>query len=351
MKNHKIFAELIQGYLDDTLSGKERRDLENHLKSCQVCREELKSREGLLQNLRSIREEIQCPDYLIDNILKNTTQKETPAIISSYKIRWRYLAVSAAAVLIVISTVLFNIEDGNRMLTTKKPGGFLMEEASEKEKSREKKTEVFSAKSKEEETVTVDEKPLLDSGAERLKAQEAPLPEKKVDFVAIEQPKEATLTEDRQEFAVTGESEEEAPMLSKAAKAPPSAVIKGDRIRETQTFELAADMEMESISSEVLEHSIRGEGISVRLSEETRFVFPEEGSVVGEDFEIVLILENPEEAIEITLDGEKIVNYTIEEDSNIIFIGSDSIPPLEEGLHYLSLKTKGEKSITFYKEG
>ena len=78
---------------------------------------------------------------------------------------------------------------------------------------------------------------------------------------------------------------------------------------------------------------------------------PEEGSVVGEDFEIVLILKNPAEKIEISLDGEKITNYKKTIDSNIIFIGSDSFPALEEGLHFLSVFTTKEESLTFYKEG
>jgi hypothetical protein len=348
MKNHKRFEELIQGFLDNTLSGKERKSLENHLKLCETCREKLKSREELLRKVRIGREEIQCPDYLIDNILKNTIQKETPVIISSSKIKWRYLTVSAAAAVIVITTVLFNIEDINRMLTTKKPQVVYKKEILEEEKISEKKTAVSSAKGESEKTRN--EKPDLASGRERAKATEVTLTEKKVGFAAIEQPKEAPTAEGRQEFALSEKLEEEAPTLS-AAKAPPSAAIKEDQFKGTRTFELAGDMEMGSVSSKVLEQATSGEGISIRFSEETRFVFPEEGSVVGKDFEIVLILENPEETIEITLDGEKIVNYTIEEDSNIIFIESDSIPPLEEGLHYLSLKTKEEKSITFYKEG
>ena len=348
MKNHKRFEELIQGYLDDTLSEEERKGLENHLESCEACREKLKNREGLLQELRLSREEIECPDYLIDNILKNTTRKETPVIISSSKIRWRYMLASAAAVVIVITTVLLNIEEINLMPTMKKPHGVVTKKTSREEKILEKKTEISSPKRKIEETRG--EKPHLTSGRERLKAPEAPLPEKKVDLAAIEQPKEVPATESRQEFALSKKSEEEAPTLS-AAKAPPPAAIKRDSFKGTRSFALAADMEMESTSSKVLEQAKSGAGISVRFSEETRFVFPEEGSVVGQDFDIVLVLENPEEAIEISLDGEKIVNYTIEKDSNIIFIGSDSIPPLEEGLHYLSLKTKEETSITFYKEG
>jgi hypothetical protein len=349
MKNHKRFEELIQGYLDDTLSEEERKGLENHLEACEACREKLKIREDLLGKLRIGREEIQCPDYLIDNILKNTTRKETPVIISSSKIRWRYLVPCAAAALIVITTVLLNIEDISQMTTTKKPQGFTAKETLEKEKILENKTAVSPAKREAEEIR--DEEPHLVSGVERATATEAALPEKKVRVTPIEQPKEAHLTEGSQEFTVSKKSEEKAPMFSKAAKAPPPAAIKGDQFDKTRTFKLVADMEMESISSKVSEHAILGEGISIRFYEETRFVFPEEGSVVGKDFDIILILENPAEAIEISLDGEKIVNYTIEEDSNIIFIGSDSIPPLEEGLHYLSLKAKEEKCITFYKEG
>jgi hypothetical protein len=348
MKNHKRFEELIQGYVDNALSNKERQDLENHLKSCKMCEEKLKERKNLLKKLRSGREEISCPDYLINNILKNTTQKEAPVIISSSKIRWRYLAVSAAAVLIIVSTVLLNIEDSKQIMTTKG-----IEEIQKKEAVEEVKisrsTELSSDKKKAEEIR--DEKATIKFGTEASKVPQAPLLEKKVDFAATEKLKGATLSEDMSDFAEAEEIQKKAPILSKAAKAPPSGTIKREQIKETRAFAPGAKTETESVSPQVFEHALLGEGISIRLFEETRFVFPEEGSVVGKDFEIVLILEDPKEAFEIRLDGEKITNYTKDKDSNVIFIGSDSIPPLEEGLHYLSLPTKEEKSITFYKEG
>jgi len=159
------------------------------------------------------------------------------------------------------------------------------------------------------------------------------------------------LSEDMSDFSEIKDLRAEIPVTSKAAKTPPSGTIKRDQFKKTLAFEAEKDIEIERVSPKVLEHSILGEGISIRLFEETRFVFPEEGSVVGEAFEIVLILENPTEIIEISLDGEKITNYTKEKDLNVIFIGSDSIPPLEEGLHYLSIMTTEEKGITFYKEG
>jgi hypothetical protein len=327
MKNHKRFEELIQGYLDDTLLSEERKDLENHLKSCQVCREKLKSREELLQKLRIGSEEIQCPDYLIDNILKNTTQKETPIIISSSKIRWRYFAVSAAAVLIVISTVLFNIntEDSSLTLTPKKPKRTMAEVTLEKTEILEK-TEVSSAKRVAAEIGA--EKPHLKSGAKTLKAPKVPLLEKEEKFA-------------------TGEEIKKAPL--KATE--PLGTIKMDVSQSKEIRSLASASKKETVSLEAAESDFAGRITSEENFKETRFVFPEEGAVVGKDFEIVLILENPEEKIEISIDGEKITNYIKEHDSHVIFIGSDSIPPLEEGLHYLSLKTKEEQNITFYKEG
>ncbi len=325
MKNHKRFEELIQGYLDNTLSGEERKGLENHLKFCETCREKLKSREELLQKLRIGREEIQCPDYLIDNILKNTTQKEVPVIISSSKIRWRYLTVSAAAVLMVITTVLLNIEDGNRILTTKKPQEILTKGDLKEEKIGES-TEASLAKMEVEEIR--DEKPHSESGAKTAKAPRAPLPEKE------------------KELAVVGETKK-APLK---ATAPPRS-IKMDFSQSKEIRSLEPASETEAVSFGTTESDFSGQIISEENFEETRFVFPEEGSVVGKNFEIVLILKDPEEAIEISLDGEQITNYIKEKDSNVIFIGSDSIPPLEEGLHYLSVKTKEEKNITFYKEG
>jgi hypothetical protein len=348
MKNHKRFEELIQGYVDNALSNKERLDLENHLKSCKMCEEKLKAKEKLLQKLRSTKEEIQCPDYVIDNILKNTTQKETPAIIRSYKIRWRYLAVSAAAVLIVVSTVLLNIEDSKKIFTTK---------GSEEIQKKEAVDEVEILKSKDtsldkKEVEKEEEKKLtMKSISKEPDAPKISSPEKKKDFAASEKPSDITSSEDIREFTASEEAYEKMPMLSKAPKALPSAAIKSDRSGESLTFEPETGIEIGEIPPAIPGGIPAFMAISEENFKETRFVFPEEGSVVGKDFEIVLILENPEEKIEITLDGEKIVNYTREKDSNVIFIGSDSIPPLEEGLHYLSLSTKEEKSITFYKEG
>ena len=191
----------------------------------------------------------------------------------------------------------------------------------------------------------------MKSGTEMVKVPQAPLPEKKADFAATEKLKGATLSEEIPVFAEAEEMQKETPMLSNAAKAPPSATIKRDRSGESLTFETGTGIETGKIPPALPRGISAYKVITEEKFKETRFVFPEEGSVVGNDFEIVLILENPTEKIEITLDGEKIINYTRGEDSNIIFIGSDSIPPLEAGLHYLSLEAKEEKSITFYKEG
>ncbi len=348
MKNHKRFEELIQGYVDNALSNKERQDLENHLKSCKMCEEKLKAKEKLLQKLRSTKEEIQCPDYLIDNILKNTTRKETPVIIRSYKIRWRYLAVSAAAVLIVISTVLLNIED-NKQIFTKKGIKEIQEKEAVEETEISEITDISLDKKKVE--GKEEKKPIMRSISKETSTPKISSFEKKKDFAASERPSETPLSEDMREFAESEESHDKMLTLSKATKALPSATIKRERSGESLTFEPKTDREIGKIPPALPGGIPAFKVISEEDFKETRFVFPEEGSVVGKDFEIVLILENPTEKIEIILDGEKIVNYTREKDSNVIFIGSDSIPPLEEGLHYLSLETKEEKSITFYKEG
>lgn len=322
MKNHKRFKELIQGYLDNALSSKERQDLKNHLKSCEECSEELKRRTELLEKLRSTKEEIQCPDHLIGNILKETTRKESPTIIGGFKIRWEYVAVSAAAILIVISTVLLNIEDNNTILTIKE------EEKIQKQEPLKKGTTPISDTSlkKEKTEVAKEKKAHLKSGSEGEKAPAVKVPE-------------AYSPGKQESFAAADKAPEEISGISRKATPPPSVDFETSRARGIES----ASSYSEGISC--------GRAMSKENFKETRFVFPEEGSVVGKDFEIVLIMENPEETIEISLDGKIIKNYTKEKDSNIIFIGSDSIFPLEEGFHYLSLKTKEEKSITFYKEG
>ncbi len=83
--------------------------------------------------------------------------------------------------------------------------------------------------------------------------------------------------------------------------------------------------------------------------EETCFVFPEEGSVVGDEFEVVIIMKEPEEEIELNIDGEKKRYPT--RGSNILYLHSDSLPALESGLHYLSIISPESQEITFYKEG
>ena len=82
---------------------------------------------------------------------------------------------------------------------------------------------------------------------------------------------------------------------------------------------------------------------------ETRLVFPQEGSVVGNEFEVVIILKEIGRKIELDIDGEKRVFES--KDSNILYINSDSLPILENGIHYLSLMEPVKEKIIFYKEG
>lgn len=82
---------------------------------------------------------------------------------------------------------------------------------------------------------------------------------------------------------------------------------------------------------------------------ETRLVFPEEGSVVGNKFDVVIILKNTGRKIELDIDGEKRIFES--KDSNILCINSDSLPILENGIHYLSLLEPVKEKITFFKEG
>jgi hypothetical protein len=345
MKSHRKFEELIQGYVDNALDDNELKALKKHLASCKECAKKLEERKELLKKLHFSKEEIKCPDNLVDNILKSTTRKETPEIISSFKIRWKYLAVSAAAVIIVISTVLLNIEEIDRIPSPQKPGKISEEILSKATEISE--TEEISSAAKE----TEDEKK---EAALRTVSKEPGqvkfvLPEKKKGFAAVEKDKGSFLSGNIPDLEESGKAREQAPTITEKAEARPLIKMDMSEAKAPHLSETASERERPSLA--VAEDVLTGEISSESNFEETRFVFPEEGSVVGNDFEIVLILEKPEEEIEISLDGERITKYTKEKDSNIIFIGSDSIPPLEEGLHFLSLKTKEEKNITFYKEG
>jgi len=328
MNNHRRFEEFLQGYLDNTLNNQETEDFKIHLKSCKRCKEKLKTREKLLEKLRSTKEEIPCPDYLVDNILKKTTKKKPNPIISSNRIQWKYIVVGAAAMLIVVSTVLINTMDNQNLLTTKNVT------------KKEKKENLLRGT---ETTKSVEASPKI--------APHFHAPEPKTDMAKREEKKEILSSTDMIAEKEPDVIETEIPAPSKPSQLLSSKDISGGKSEQTKTsvaFSRAAKEEEIDIASEYDAETVVTPGYSF---EETRFVFPEEGSVVGEDFDIVLILENPTEKIEISLDGEQITNYKKIIDSNIIFIGSDSLPPLEEGLHFLSIVATKEKNITFYKEG
>jgi len=349
MNNHKKFEELLQGYLDNTLNSKEKEVFNTHLKSCKRCETKFKERKNLIEKIRSAKEEIQCPDYLIGNILKNTTEKQSGEIISSKTIRWRYLAVGAAAILIVVSTILVNNIDNQTTLTTK----YIREK--QKGESLSKETEIVKvtegALDKQARVASEKKKTTVEKTLKPLIEPKAASPETKTDFAEVKKREEVILSENIVEHTKNKDIKIEAPMLSRAAKPTAPGETAAKQPKETQTFGFASEIDKEETDFTVFEDDLSTGGISESHFEETRFVFPEEGSIVGKDFEIVIILKDPAEKIEIILDGEKITNYTKTTDSNIIFIGSDSFPPLEEGLHFLSVLTTTEKSLTFYKEG
>ncbi len=345
MKNHRKFEELIQGYIDNALGDKELKAFKKHLESCKECAKKLEERKELLGKIHSSKEEIQCPDNLIDNILKNTTRKETPEIISTFQIRWKYLAVSAAAVIIVVSTVLLNIEEIDRVAPVPEPKKALEKTISEAPETA-KSEELSSVDKKNEEEKKETALRAVSKEPEQVKFV---LPDKKTDFTSARKDKGYSPSESTRNYAAREKIEGQAPSIPEKSESRP--LVKMDMYKPNATRAASTDSETEEPSHSYIEDAFTGIIDSGHDFEETRFVFPEEGSVVGNNFEIVLILGKPGEEIEISLDGEKITNYTTEENSNIIFIGSDSIPPLEEGLHFLSVKTKEEKNITFFKEG
>jgi hypothetical protein len=349
MNNHKKFEEFLQGYLDNALNIEEIEVFEKHLKTCEKCKQKLIERKNLLENLRSEQEENHCPDYLIDKILKNTTQKNPKTIISSRTIRWRYLAVGAAAMLIVVSTVLVNNMGIQNILATK--------DFREKEKGESllNETEIVNAAEKsldkQEETVKEKEKIKVEKNSKQPIVPHFAPPETKTEFADAKRKKEVLPLEKIEEGTKKVAIPKAAPMFSRAAKPAVPGETAESELKQIKSAGYESDTDKLTADFIVDEEILSVGAISEEDFAETRLVFPEEGSVVGEDFEIVLILKNPAEKIEISLDGEKITNYKKTIDSNIIFIGSDSFPALEEGLHFLSVFTTKEKSLTFYKEG
>jgi len=345
MKNHRKFEELIQGYIDNVLDDKELKAFKKHLESCKECAKKLEERKELMGKIHSSKEEIQCPDNLIDNILKNTTRKETPEIISTFQIRWKYLAVSAAAVIIVISTVLLNMEEIERIAPVPEPKKALEKTLSEAPET----AEIEEIPSVDKENEDEKKEAALRAVSNEPGQVEFVLPDKKTDFTSAKKDKGYSLSESIRDYAESEKIEGQTPSIPERAESRP--LVKMDMYKPNAARAASADSETKERAHSYIEDAFTGIIGSGRGFEETRFIFPEEGSVVGNNFEIVLILGKPGEEIEISLDGEKITNYTTEENSNIIFIESDSIPPLEEGLHFLSVKTKEEKNITFFKEG
>lgn len=142
-----------------------------------------------------------------------------------------------------------------------------------------------------------------------------------------------------------------------------SHLVTGDKkiSREEEKIEKTISIPDEKITDkESLEENENKKSMYVREEEKDReekgiiefeenyLVFPEDGSVVGENFEIVVILDKPGDKIELSIDGEDMIFDS--EDSSIIYISSSELPVLEKGIHYLSLREPMKSSIKFYKE-
>lgn len=249
MENNE-FDDLIQKFVDGELSDKDEETLKEHLKSCKECQNKLYYKEDITALIRKAKEDVNPPKNLINIIIRSITKRKI------YRINWRYIALGAAATLI-LSIILF-VYFVNLPVPVARNNG---------------------------------KKQIHDVESYEMKDKEITEPhDKKIGVTTTEQ-----------------ESKKEEEVI------------------------LATEKPLKTIF------------------EETRLVFPEDGSVVGDKFDVVIILKEPGREIELNIDGEKRMYES--KDSNILFIQSDSLPALENGLHYLSLIESTQKTITFFKEG
>lgn len=139
-------------------------------------------------------------------------------------------------------------------------------------------------------------------------------------------------------------------LYSTRFKTPLAREVEKGRIPRVESYEDKIEVTKEKREMKKQEEiTMVTEKPSKDFFDETRLVFPEEGSIVGDEFELVIILKEVGTKVELNIDGENRIFES--KDSNILLIKSDSLPILENGIHYLSLVEPMQKTITFFKEG
>ncbi len=249
MKNNR-FDDLIQGFIDGELNSEDEKAFKEHLKSCKECQQKLQVKEKIVALIKDAKVDVDPPKELINRIIASTIERKI------IKINWRYVAIGAAATLILFFFLFTYFINSSTPI------------ARDYQKTRLPVVKSHGIKDKE---ITE-------------------LHGKKMGVAEVEK------EHGKQEGVTT------------VYKKPKKAFF-----------------------------------------EETRLVFPEEGSVVGKEFDVVIILKEPSQKVELNIDGEKRIFES--RDSNILYIESDSLPALENGFHYLTVVEPTYQKITFFKEG
>lgn len=237
---HKKYVKLIQEYIDGEISRANKRELEEHLKTCTECRKKLEDIKSTVEILRSSRQEVKTPESLDNEILNKTIYRKVKPVFN-----WK-LAAAGIAALLILGILIFTY----------------------------------------------------------VKILSPPTSMKKA-------------PQDIEKIILTHKDSTE----KKTEKDKPVEIQRKDKIEK-----------------DIIDQKF----------EETRLVFPEEGSVVGDSFDVVVILRKDEKEIELNIDGE--VKKYRAPDSKILFIESRNLPFLDRGMHYISLG-KGRSNLMFYKEG
>jgi anti-sigma factor RsiW len=102
---------MLEEFLDGTLTERQKSVVEEHLKECPACVQELQGASGLVEALRTL-PEVRCPDRAV-RLIEDATRQRKPAMSSLEKTRtlgdfpfWKTSSVVAAGAVVLLLLVL-----------------------------------------------------------------------------------------------------------------------------------------------------------------------------------------------------------------------------------------------------
>ncbi|MBM7644136.1 anti-sigma factor RsiW [Scopulibacillus daqui] len=101
---HEYMGELLSPYIDDELNGEERRLVEDHIKTCKQCQEEVEELRFLKAQMQSFYQGIDIPDISFEEAVIRkiqTIEQEQQEVFS-----WKFWAALAVGMCVIISVLL-----------------------------------------------------------------------------------------------------------------------------------------------------------------------------------------------------------------------------------------------------